>query len=77
MDDHGFEYDFSRWTLEDIVAFESASNLTERLPLMAKVIVRNPYSVDLADPGDWQRLSALQWAEIRSHFTEHVKAIFR
>ncbi len=77
MADDGFEYDFSRWTLEDIVAFEGAATLRERLPLMAKVIVRTPYAVDLRDPGQWQQLSAMQWAELRRQFTETVQAIFR
>jgi hypothetical protein len=79
MDEKGqvWEYDFNRWSLDDIIAFEAAGSLRDRLPLMQKALLKNPYNVDLSKPDQWKSITAYQWADIQRQFTAKVTEIFR
>ncbi len=72
-----WEFDFAKWTLDDVLAFETARNLKERLPMMAKALLRNPYNVDLGDPKQYKNLNGLQWAAIQKKFIAAVEATFQ
>lgn len=75
--DSSWAFDFARWTLEDIIAYEESATLRQRLPVMAKAILRTPYPVDLTDRTTWTQISAHQWKEIARRFADALAAAFQ
>jgi hypothetical protein len=73
----GWNFELNQWTLDDIIAWETANTMAAKVPLIAKTIVSTPLDVDLSKPENYKQVSAGQWKELRDHFVEVVTAFFR